>query len=158
MVSLASEPPDDDIEIRLVFAGAYMIEDVEASALDIFVDLKEQAVTYVFPLGISGMPELTKSARERAVAIAMNDTNVQKILEEKGYEITRIGICQGGPVGRLGANMDIVFDKAYQFTGEFPYFPDEMKYLDQPIEGIEVFVNLQEEIAVQIWPDIISMP
>jgi hypothetical protein len=54
--------------------------------------------------------------------------------------------------------MDIVFDKSYQFTGEFPYFPNERKYLDKPIEGIEVFVNLKEEMVVQIWPDIVSAP
>ena len=153
LIRLASDPPDDDIDIRLVFAGTYMIEDIEASALDIFVDLNEQAVTYVFPLGTSGMPELTASEKERAVAIALSDANVKGLLEEKKYEITRIGICQGGPVGRLGANMDITFDKAYQFTGDFPYFPDERTHLDQSIEGIEVFVNLKDEMVVQIWPD-----
>jgi hypothetical protein len=158
LIRLASDPPDDDIEVRLVFAGTYLIEDIEASALDIFVDLNEEAVTYVFPLGTSGMPELTASAREDAIAIAMNDANVKGLLEGKGYEITRTGISQGGPVGRLGANMDIVFDKAYQFTGEFPYFPDERTHLDQPIEGIEVFVNLKDVMVVQIWPDIISAP
>jgi hypothetical protein len=154
MIRLASDPPDDDIEIRLVFAGTYMIEDVEASALDIFVDLNEEAVRYIFPLDASGMRELTASVRETAVAIAMNDTNVKGLLEGKKYEITRVGGCEGGPVGRLGVNMDIVFDKAYQFTGDFPYFPDERKYLDQSIEGIEIFVNLKDEVAVQIWPDI----
>jgi hypothetical protein len=155
LIRLASDPPDDDIEIRLVFAETCMIEDVEASALDIFVDLKEGAVTYLFPLDASGMWELTASVRESAVAIAMNDANVKGLLEEKKYEITRVGGCEGGPVGRLGANMDIVFDKAYQFTGDFPYFPDERKYLDQPIEGIEVFVNLEDGVVVQIWPDIV---
>jgi hypothetical protein len=154
-IRLASDPPDDDIEIRLVFAQEYMIEDVEATALDIFIDLNEEAVTYVFPLDASGMREQTASVRESAVAIAMNDANVKGLLEGKKYEITRVGGSEGGPVGRLGANMDIVFDKAYQFTGDFPYFPDERKYLNQPIEGIEVFVNLEDQVVVQIWPDIV---
>lgn len=158
MVRLASEPPDDDIEVRLVFAGTYMIEDIEASALDIFVDLNEGAVTYVFPLGTSGMPELTVSAREKAVAIALSDANVQKLLDGKGYEIIRIGICQGGPVGRLGANMDIVFDKAYQFTGEFPHTTIDSYYLDSEIEGIEVFVNLKEGKAVEIFDKTTKLP
>ena len=150
----ADEPPDDDIEVRLVFAKTYMIEDVGAGALDIFVDLDEGKVTYLFPLSPSGMPELTESVREKAVDIALSDADVQNLLEEKDYTITRIGHCQGGPVGRLGANMDITFDKAYPFQGIFPYFPEERNYLDQPIEGIEVFVNLKEERVVQIWPDI----
>jgi len=101
-----------------------------------------------------GMPELTESIKEKAVGIALSDADVQKLLEGKEYSITRIGPCQGGPVGRLGANMDITFDKAYLFQGDFPYFPEERKYLDKPIEGIEVFVNLKEERVVQIWPDI----
>lgn len=147
-------PPDDDIEVRLVFARTYMIEDVEATALDIFVDLNEGKVTYLFPLSSSGMPELTESVREKAVNIALSDADVQNLLEGKNYEITRIGPSQGGPVGRLGANMDITFDKAYPFEGDFPYFPEEREFLDKPVEGIEVFVNLKEERAVQIWPDI----
>jgi len=158
MVRLADEPPDGDIEIRLVFKGTYMMDGIEASALDIFVDLNEEAVTYLFPLDTSGMPALTASEKDRAIKIALNDATVQGLLDGKGYEITRIGICQGGPVGRLGANMDIAFDQAYQFTGEFPYFPDERTYLDQPIEGIEVFINLKDEAVVQIWPEIVSMP
>lgn len=154
VVRAADEPPDDDIEVRLVFATTYMIEDVEASALDIFVDLDEGKITYLFPLSPSGMPELTESAKEKAVDIALADADVQKLLEGKEYTITRIGPCQGGDVGRLGANMDITFDKAYPFQGIFPYFPEERNYLDKPIEGIEVFVNLKEERVVQIWPDI----
>jgi len=157
-IGLAGEPPDDDIEIRLVFKGMPMIDGIEAGALDIFVDLNERAVTWLSPLNVSGMPELTAGEKDRAVKIALVDTAVRGLLEGKEYEITRIGICQGGPVGRLGANMDIVFDKAYQFTGEFPYFPDEMKYLDQSLKGIEVFVNLKDGAAVQIWPDIVSRP
>ncbi|MGD9118663.1 MAG: hypothetical protein PVJ08_08050, partial [Dehalococcoidia bacterium] len=155
---LTSEPPDDDIEIRLVFQGTYLIDSIEASALDIFIDLNEGVVTYLFPLGASGMPELTASEEARSVEIALADATVKGLLEGKEYEITRIGISQGGPVGRLGANMDIVFDQVYQFTGDFPYFPDESKYLDKPIEGIEVFVNLKDEAVVQIWPDIVTEP
>jgi hypothetical protein len=150
MIKLASEPPDDDIEVRLVFAQKYMIEDIEASALDIFVDLNEGAVTDVFPLGTSGMPELTASEKERAAAIAMSNDTVKGLLAGKGYEITRIGICQGGPVGRLGANMDIIFDKAYPFKGEFPHTATDSYYLDSEIEEIEVFVNLKEGKAVEI--------
>ena len=145
---------ENEVEVRLVFAKTYMIEDVEAGALDIFVDLDEGKVTYLFPLSPSGMPELTESVREKAVDIALSDADVQNLLEGKEYTITRIGHCQGGPVGRLGANMDITFDKAYPFQGIFPYFPEERNYLDKPIEGIEVFVNLKEERVVQIWPDI----
>lgn len=106
---------ENEVEVRLVFATAYMIEDVEASALDIFVDLDEEKITYLFPLRSSGMPGLTVSVREKAVDIALSDADVQKLLEGKEYEITRIGPCQGGHVGRLGANMDITFDKAYPF-------------------------------------------
>jgi hypothetical protein len=158
LIRLASDPPDDDIEVRLVFTKSYMIEDIEASALDIFVDLNEGAVTYVFPLGTSGMPELTASAREKAVAIALGDANVKGLLEGKGYEIIRIGICEGGPIGRLGANMDIVFDKAYQFTGEFPHTAIDSYYLDSEIEGIEVFVNLKEEKVVEIFDKTARVP
>jgi hypothetical protein len=154
VVRAANEPPDNDIEVRLVFAETYLIDGVEADALDIFVDLKEEKITYIFPLIPSGMPELTESAKEKAVNIALSDADVQKLLAGKEYEITRIGPCQGGPVGRLGANMDITFDRAYPFQGDFPYFPEERKYLDKPIEGIEVFVNLKNERVIQIWPDI----
>jgi hypothetical protein len=156
-VKPAGVPIDDDIEVRLVFAETYMIEDIEASGLDIFVSLKEGVVTYIFPLDSSGMPGLTESVREKAVHIAMVDINVQKLLEGKEYRVTRTGGCEGGPVGRLGANMDITFDRAYLFQGDFPYFPDEKKYLDMSIEGIEVFVNLQNGTVVQIWPDTVSV-
>jgi len=147
----SDEPPDDDIEVRLVFATTYMIEDVQASALDIFVNLDEGKVTYLFPLRTSGMPELTESVKGKVIEIALNDPDVQKLLEGKKYEITRIGICQGGPVGRLGANMDINFDKAYPFKGEFPHSPGDSYYLDSQIKGLEVFVNLKEERVVEIF-------
>ena len=151
----SDEPPDDDIEVRLVFATTYMIEDVQAGALDIFVDLNERKVTYLFPLRPSGMPELTESVREKAVDIALSDADVQNLLEGKEYEITRIGPCQGGPVGRLGANMDITFDKAYPFKGDFPSFPEKTDYLDAQITRLEVFVNLKEGKVVQIFPMIV---
>ena len=154
LIQVKGEVPEDEVEVRLVFATTYMIEDVQASALDIFVDLNEGKVTYLFPLSPSGMSELTESVKEKAVEIALSDPDVQKLLEGKKYEITRIGTCLGGPVGRLGANMDINFDKAYPFKGDFPYFPEERNYLDKPIEGIKVSVNLKEERVVQIWPDI----
>ncbi len=158
MVRPVDEPPDDDIEVRLVFKEIYLIDGIEASALDIFIDLNEEAVTYLFPLGDSGMPELTATEKDRAVKIALGDAAVEGLLGGKGYEITRIGISQGGPVGRMGANMDIVFDQIYPFTGDFPYFPAEKKYLDQSLKGIEVFVNLKDGAVVQIWPEIVMEP
>jgi len=154
----ADAPPDDDIEIRLIFAGTYKIEDIEASGLDIFIDLEEETVTDVFPLGPHGMPELTASEKDRAIKIALSNADVRKLLEGKIYEVTRVGISQGGPVGRVGANMDIDFGEAYQFTGEFPYLVTESKYLDQALDGIEVFINLKDERVVQIWPNIVMKP
>lgn len=155
VVRIAGEPADDDIEVRLVFAEIYMIEDVEASALDVFVDLNEGEITYMFPLGPSGMPELTRSVREKAVAIALNDADVQRLLQGRGYDLTRIGPCQGGEAGRLGANMDISFGRAYSFQGYFPALPGKAEYLDAELSGIEVFVNLKDEKVIQIWPHIV---
>ena len=152
VVRAAGEVPEDEVEVRLVFATTYMIEDVEASALDIFVDLDEGKITYMFPLSPFGMPELTESAKEKAVNIALSDADVQKLLEGKEYTITRIGPCEGGDVGRLGANMDITFDKAYPFKGDFPGVPGKTEYLDAQLTGIEVFTNLKEESVIQIWP------
>ena len=152
VVRAADEPPDDDIEVRLVFAKTYMIEDVEASALDIFVDLDEEKITYLFPLSTSGMPGLTESVREKAVDIALSDADVQELLEEKEYTIEYIGPCMGGDVGRLGATMNITFDKGYKFEGDFPYFPGKTEYLKAQITILEVFVNLKEERVVQIFP------
>lgn len=155
VVRVKGEVPEDEAEVRLVFATTYMIEDVQASALDIFVDLNEGKVTYLFPLSPSGMPELTESLKEKAVAIALSNADVQKLLEGKEYEITRIGPSQGGPVGRLGANMDITFDKAYPFKGDFPSFPEKTDYLDAQITRLEVFVNLKEGRVVQVFPMIV---
>jgi len=155
VVRVKGEVPEDEAEVRLVFATTYMIEDVQASALDIFVDFHEGKVTYLFPLSLSGMPELTDSVKEKAVEIALSDPNVQELLEGKKYEITRIGPSQGGPIGRLGANMDITFDKAYPFKGDFPSFPEKTDYLDAQITRLEVFVNLKEGRVVQIFPMIV---
>lgn len=155
VVRVKGEVPGDEAEVRLVFATTYMIEDVQASALDIFVDFDEGKVTYLFLLSPSGMPELTDSVKEKAMEIALSDPDVQELLEGKKYEITRIGPSQGGPVGRLGANMDITFDKAYPFKGDFPSFPEKTDYLDAQITRLEVFVNLKEERVVQIFPMIV---
>ncbi len=155
VVRVKGEVPEDEAEVRLVFATTYMIEDVQASALDIFVDFDEGKVTYLFPLSPSGMPELTDSVKEKAMEIALSDPDVQELLEGKKYEITRIGPSQGGPVGRLGANMDITFDKAYPFKGDFPSFPEKTDYLDAQITRLEVFVNLKEGRVVQIFPMIV---
>lgn len=155
VVRVKGEVSEDEAEVRLVFATTYMIEDVQASALDIFVDFDEGKVTYLFPLSPSGMPELTDSVKEKAMEIALSDPDVQELLEGKKYEITRIGPSQGGPVGRLGANMDITFDKAYPFKGDFPSFPEKTDYLDAQITRLEAFVNLKEGRVVQIFPMIV---
>jgi len=140
------EPPDDDIEVRLVFAQNYMIEDIEATGLDIFVDLDEGAVTYLFPLGLNGMPELTASTREKAVEIALADARLQRELEGKPYAVERVGITMGGPVGRLGANIRFVFDKPYPLKRKAPSAPDRQQ------TGVKVHVNLREERAVDVLP------
>jgi len=146
MVRPASQPPDDDIEVRLVFARNYMIEDIEATGLDIFVDLDEATVTYLFPLGLNGMPELTASTRERAVEIALADARLQRELEGNPYAVERVGITMGGPVGRLGANIRFVFDKPYPLERKAPSAPDRQQI------GVKVHVNLKEERAVDVLP------
>jgi hypothetical protein len=147
LIRLASDPPDDDIEVRLVFKGTYMIEDIEASALDIFVDINEEAVTYVFPLGTSGLPELTASAREKAVNIALGDAGVQQELAGKPYQVGKAGLSMGGPVGRLGANVRFVFDAPYLLERPAPSAPERQQ------TGVKVFVNLKEARVVDILPD-----
>ena len=144
LVRVAGEPPDDDIEVRLVFAGTYMIEDVQASALDIFVDLNEGAITYLFPLGPSGMPELTASAREKAVNIALADARVQQELGGKPYTVGKVGITMGGPVGRLGANVPFTFDKPYPLESRASSAPERQ------LTGVKAFVNLKEKSVVDV--------
>lgn len=144
LVRPASEPPDDDIEVRLVFAQAYLIEDVQASALDIFVDLNEVAITYLFPLGRSGMPELTASAREKALSIALADARVQQELTGKPYTVGKVGISMGGPVGRLGANVPFTFDKPYSLEPKASSAPERQ------LTGVKAFVNLKEERVVDV--------
>ncbi len=144
LIRSADEPPDDDIEVRLVFARNYMIEDVEAAALDIFVDLDEAAVTYLFPLGTSGMPELTASARELVVSIALADAGVQQAIAGRPYTIGYMGISMGGPVGRLGANVLLAFDTPYPLERQAPNVPD------RKLTGVKAFVNLKEGKVVQI--------
>jgi len=138
------ELPDDDIEVRLVFAQNYMIEDIEATGLDVFVDLNEGAVTYVFPLGLSGMPELTASVRERAIEIALDDGGVQQGLAGKPYTVGKVGITMGGPVGRLGANVLFVFDTPYPLERKAPSAPERQ------LTGVKAFVNLKEGKVVQV--------
>lgn len=115
--------------------------------------------TTVPPSPFSGSPgtpsQLTESQEKTATDTALANPDVQKLLEGKQYTITRIGPSMGGGVGRLGANMDITFDKAYSFKGDFPYFPGETNYLDAQLTGLEVFVNLEEGKVVQIWPEIL---
>ena len=144
LVRPADEPPDDDIEVRLVFATTYMIEDVEASALDIFVDLDEGKITYIFPLRLSGMPELTESAKEKAVAIALSDAGVQQELAGKPYTVGKVGISMGGPVGRLGANVLFTFDEPYPLERKAPSAPERQ------LTGVKAFVNLKEGKVVQV--------
>jgi hypothetical protein len=146
MLRSLGEPPDDDIEVRLVFAENYMIEDIEATGLDIFVDLNEGAVTYLFPLGLNGMPELTASAKENAIEIALADARVQQELAGKPYKVGRVGITMGGPVGRLGANVRFVFDTPYPLERQAPSAPERQQM------GVTVHVNLKEERAVDVLP------
>ncbi|MDD5501044.1 MAG: hypothetical protein PHH57_05085 [Candidatus Omnitrophica bacterium] len=146
LVRVASEPPDDDIEVRLVFADTYMIEDVPASALDIFVDLNEGAITYLFPLGKSGMPELTASAREKALNIALADARVQQELVGKSYTTGKVGLTMGGPVGRLGANVPFTFEKPYPLEPKASTAPERQQ------TGVKAVVNLREEKVVDVLP------
>ncbi len=144
LIRSTDEPPDNDIELRLVFARNYMIEDVEAAALDIFVDLDEAAVTYLFPLGTSGMPELTASARELVVSIALSDARIQQALTGRPYTVGYLGISMGGPVGRLGANVLFAFDTPYPLERQAPNVPD------RKLTGVKAFVNLKEGKVVQV--------
>jgi len=146
------EPPDDDIEVRLAFAKNYMIEDIEASGLDIFVDLDEEIVTYLFPLGLNGMPELTASTRERAVGIALADARVQQELAGKPYTVDKIGISMGGPVGRLGANVLFAFDTPYPLERKAPSAPDRQ------LTGVKAFVNLKEGRVAQVMEESAPVP
>lgn len=143
MIRPVDEPPDD-VEVRLVFVQNYMIEDVEAIALDVFVNLEEGVVTYIFPLGTSGMPRLTESARERAIAIALSDAGVQAALEGRGYTIGEVGPTMGGPVGRLGANVYFIFDEPFLLEPQMPGAPEMWQ------TGVRAVVNLQEERVVDI--------
>jgi hypothetical protein len=145
LIRLADDSPDDDIEVRLVFARNYMIEDIEASALDVFVDLNEGAVTYVFPLGTNGMPELTESVRGKVVDIALDDAGVQQELAGKPYAVERVGITMGGPAGRLGANVLFAFDTPYPLERENPMMPERQ------VTGVTAIVNLKEEKVVDIF-------
>ncbi|MDY6911286.1 MAG: hypothetical protein SVM79_02875 [Chloroflexota bacterium] len=145
----------DEIEVRLIFETTCMIEDIEASALGVFVDLNEGRVTDVLPLSPHGMPELTESRKERAVEIALNDPDVQALLEGNEYAIEQIGPCQGGPVGRLGAWVEIMFDRDYLFEGNFPYFPAKTTFMNARIKGIQVYINFKEESVVQIHPQVV---
>ena len=144
MVRPLDEPPDDDIEVKLVFDRDYMIEDITASALNIFVDIKEGVVTYLFPLGTSGMPELTESVREEAISIALNDAGIQQELAGRPYTIGRVGITMGGPLGRLGANVLFVFDEPYPLEPQAPMAPERHQ------TGVVAFVNLEEGKVVQV--------
>jgi len=146
MLRSLGEPPDDDIEVRLVFAQNYMIEDIEAAGLDIFVNLDEKIVTYLFPLGLNGMPELTSSAREKAVDIALADARVQQELAGKPYAVEKVGITMGGPVGRLGANVRFTFDTPYPLERQAPLAPERQQ------TGVKAFVNLREERVVDVLP------
>lgn len=143
MVRPVDEPPED-VEVRLIFVQNYMIEDIEASALDVFVNLEEGVVTYIFPLGTSGMPELTESAREEAITIALSDAEVQAALEGRGYTIGEVGPTMGGTVRRLGANVYFIFDEP--FLVEF----GEVEPIQRLQTGIRAVVNLQEEMVVDI--------
>jgi len=147
MIRLADEPPDDDIEVRLVFAQTYTIDGVEATALDVFVDLEEAVVTDLFPLGDSGMPGLTDSEKERVVAIALADARVQEMLAGRPYAIGYLGISMGGPVGRRGANVQFVFDTPYPLEPDAPMMPERL------LTGVTAFVNLSEGKVVQIYDE-----
>jgi hypothetical protein len=137
------EPPED-VEVKLVFTQNYMIEDIEATALDIFVNLNEGVITYLFPLDELGMPTLTESAREKAVAIALSDAGVLAELEGKGYTIERVGPTMGGPAGRLGAQVLFNFDEPYPLEPEVP------EAMERIVTGVRAIVNLQEEKVVDI--------
>jgi hypothetical protein len=146
------EPPDDDIEMRLVFARNYMIEDIEATGLDIFIDADEGVVTYFFPLGLNGMPELTASVREKAVEIALADTRVQRELTGKPYTVGKVGITVGGPVGRLGANVLFAFETPYPLGRPAPSAPDRQ------LTGVKAFVNLKEGKVAQVIEESAPVP
>jgi hypothetical protein len=152
MVRPADQPPDDDIEVKLVFAQNYMIEDIEATGLDIFVDLDEGVVTYLFPLGLNGMPELTASTRKKAIEIALADARVQQELEGKPYTVGKVGISMGGPVGRLGANVRFVFDTPYPLERQAPSAPERQQ------TGVKAFVNLKEGKVAQVMEESAPVP
>lgn len=142
----------NDIEIKLVFDATYTVDGAPVSALDVFVNLTQGRVTDVIPLSPQGMIQLTEGLKQKVMDIALNDASVQGLIAGKEYRIDRIGPSQGGPAGRLGANMDILFDKTYLFQGDFPSFPGKTDYLNAELTGIQVFVNLGEEKVIQIWP------
>jgi len=144
IVRPADELPDSDIEVRLVFGKTYVIEGVEASALVVLVNLDDAVVTDLFLLDTNGMPALTESTKERAVAIALNDPVVREELGDKEYTVGRVGVSTGGPVGRLGANVLFVFNEPFALDPDIPSAPPRQQ------TGVKAFVNLKEGRVVQV--------
>lgn len=150
------EAPDADareVEVRLIFEQIQIVENVEAAALSVFVDLDSEQVTAVFPLSSTGMPELTASRKEMAMAIALDDPFVAELLRGTDHTLRQASICQGGPVGRIGVALIFDFHPYREFDGDFPFFPGtEVRHLEGRITDVNVYVSFDEEKVVQLYP------
>ncbi|MFO8101002.1 MAG: hypothetical protein R6U37_02370 [Dehalococcoidia bacterium] len=149
----AEDADEREVEVRLMFEETQMVEDVEAAALSVYVDLDPEQVTGIFPLSSNGMPELTQSRKDIAMAIALSDPHVAAMLEGSDYTLRQASICRGGPVGRIGAYLIFDFHPYLEYDGDFPFFPGEdVRHLEGRIHDINVSINFQEEKVVQIYP------
>lgn len=148
---------EGEVEVSLVFDRTYLIDGVETIALRVYVNLEEEKVTEIVSMSTRGMPQLTAGQETKAKEIALSAPYIQELLEGKEYTIGRIGPTQGGPVGRLGANLEIIFDEEYSFNDDFHYFPprpEETQYLNAKLAGFTVFINLSDGEVVQVYPNI----
>lgn len=155
-----------EVELTLLFNEHFQYRGNEIAQLKVFVNIDLEEITGLIVIDRIGRAILTVIQEELALEVALSDAFVSQFLAGKDYFVTRIdGIREyavsNSYTGKPGAAVVLVFDREYDYKGDFPYplyMDEETYYLEGKVQGLTVFVNFQEKTVVQLWPDVTSVP
>ena len=107
------------------------------------------------------IPELTKQEKERAVMIALDDPRVQELLKGKSYVVAPEGTIVVWHTTKdrkkIGAGLEIWFDKSYDIEYDwpwpeydekkypsFPYYQEKTLHESRVVKALAVLIDLEK--------------
>ena len=78
------------------------------------------------------IPELSDAERAQALAIALSDPRLGRILANRKYTITAVGVWHTKGLEKIGAGMTITLAEPTSLEDDWPYYVDDLTEKSSP--------------------------